>query len=134
MPLPNTTRISAHEVTITDRLVYLVVQGEFTLADAHSYAEFIDAAIPRGEPYVVLGNVTGMAITGPEARRYFAEWHKGRRCERCAIVGATLLARGITTLIMRAMNLTGRFYIPFRFFSNEPAARAWLAEWRPPAT
>jgi hypothetical protein len=131
MRLRHPIRIADHEVEVTGRVVRFILRGDFSEADVRLYAQHIDAMVPRGEPYIAMANVVDANGLGAPARRFLTSWHKGHRCERIAICGASVVMRALMSLAVRALSLIGSRPIELRFYSAEAEAEAeaWFAEW-----
>lgn len=68
----------------------------------------------------------------PESRRRSAELSKELACPGVtALYGASLIARTLGMLVMKAIAITRQVPADITFFKNEAEARAWLDEQRP---
>lgn len=116
-----------HDLYIEDDILYSVPHGELTLTEMHIYTEFAAEVIARHGYCMLLadnGDVTGIDAA---ARRYCAQWSIGKPVIGIAMFNASLTARTLFTLVLKAMNMIGKQLIPFVFHKTEQEARDWLA-------
>lgn len=116
-----------HDLYIEDDILYSVPHGELTLSEMNIYTEFAAEVIARHGYCMLLSDTRDVSGIDAAARRYCAQWSIGKPVIGIAMFNASLTARTLFTLVLKAMNMIGKQVIPFVFHKTEQEARDWLA-------
>lgn len=119
-----------HELYIEDDIIISVPHGELNLSELRIYTDIVSEVIARHGHCLMLADNKDASGIEASARRYSAQWSIGKPVIGIALYNASLTARTVFTLVLKAMNLIGRQPIPFAFFKTELEARDWLARLR----
>lgn len=110
-------------------VIVVRIVGSLSLADAqeiYGRLEQVLAELGHGMALFDLGQAT---VPSPESRHYITHWTKDHSDGRIAIAtfGTSLLVRAVNRMFDSAVSLLSGRPAPTRHFSNEEAARSWLA-------
>ena len=127
--MKRTLELGLHQVSLVDAVLSVTVCGAISEAEAIKLMDFIlNSDRELGNLTMLIYATADFSVT-PEARRYLV---KSSRTDRpaipVAVVGTGVLARAILTLLINAIRITTRMYVPIRFF--HPVGHA---QWPPGA-
>lgn len=120
-----------HRFRIDGDILFVEIAGALNLDEMKVLTE---QSLHLGSQYgyvLVLINAARASVSTPEARKYQAETLRDQIFPSCtALYGASALARGLTTLVARAIELLTGKQMPSVFTSDEATAREVLARAR----
>lgn len=120
-------RIGTHDGSFDGELVCVTVNGEVTESDAAQMMDFIIRCDLSAGNLGMLVRAPGAFSVSPAARRYLAKSSTGDRPPiPMAVMGTSMLVRGILMLLLNAIRITLRIDVPVRFCETEAEAVAWL--------
>jgi hypothetical protein len=125
-----TVRVGPHTIYIEEGVVHNRFAGDLSRDDMAAVLEFADQVLKRDGVVFTLNDVRGIRHISPEARRYAAQWMRGRRFDGAAVYGANLATRTLVTLLLRAINLLRSTPFESIFCATEQEGRAWINEQR----
>lgn len=120
-------RISRHVARVTEDILDVNTDGEFSLSDMQTVIGLAEQIIDQYGYYFTLTDVSHMGGLTPQARRLAATWSKTHPVAGIAMYGAKLTTRALLTLLMRAMNLVRRDPFPVTFTQNHREGLDWIA-------
>lgn len=121
-------KIGVHELEFeAPDLAIVTTLGEGTAADAQEMGDAIVAFSPGGRVFLLnhLRASPGESMS-PKARKIFIDRLRHVTLVAVAVVGGNFQARIIVRLVETAMRVLSSNAPRFRFFDDEPSARAWL--------
>ncbi len=120
-------RIGTHDGSFDGELACFTVNGEVTESDAAQMMDFIIRSDLAAGNLGILVRTTGAFAVSPSARRYLAKHSTGERPPiPMAVLGTSMLVRGILMLLLNAIRITLRIDVPVRFCETEAEAVDWL--------
>ncbi|MRG97092.1 STAS/SEC14 domain-containing protein [Polyangium spumosum] len=122
--------IGQHVATIEPPdLLVLTFRGVIRAPDVADYVA-LRADLLGGQPYLLtLADLRCVEGIEPACRRSIAAI-RDERAQATAFVGGSFRFRVIAELVAKAARAFAKRRLAFRFFAEEAAARAWLAEMR----
>ena len=121
--MKRTLELGLHQVSLVDAVLSVTVCGAISEAEAITLMDFILVCDRELGNLTMLIYATADFSVTPEARRYLV---KSSRTDRpaipVAVVGTGVLARAILTLLINAIRITTRMYVPIRFFQTDQDA------------
>jgi hypothetical protein len=120
-------KIGQHTAHTKGTVLYVSFDGDFSYSDAKRMLEFVEAQYGT-EPYYAICDITHQGTTSPEARRLLTEWTQNKQLRAGAMIGGSLLARTMATLITSAIRAFGKKSIPIVFVPSQREAEAWIKQ------
>ena len=124
------TQIGTHLVYAEEDTIITIIRGEWTLPDLKSAIPLAEQIASKYGYFFTIADVTQLTTATPEARRHASEWARNQTLGGVAVVGASITAKAVLTLLLRLMFLLRSDRFPTAFLSNEQEARSWVAKER----
>lgn len=117
-----------HRVLIDGFIVTIDFDGLFELPEFEQQCRVMDEVrAQHGRVYVIAMTAKANSMT-PPVRKAMSQYLKEHAVAGVANVAASLIARGIATLVRHGIELVYGPTAPLRFCQTEEEARAWIAE------
>lgn len=117
-----------HDMRPEGDVLHVVFHGPMRAADVAELRRRADEMITSAGRCLLLCDLRNLSTIDSDARRAVAEWGRASSHQSggTAVYGASMGARVLTTLIVKAVQLLGNHDTGFHFANNEAEARAWL--------
>jgi hypothetical protein len=106
-------------------ILFAIFDGDFTHEQAKEMMAFVDQQFGES-PYYALCDIRHQGATAPETRRLLTEWSKNKHLCSAALVGGSVLARTLATLVGSAMRVFSKKPVRLTFVPNVEEGKAWL--------
>lgn len=124
------TQTGRHQVYAEGDTIVTIIRGEWTLSDLESAIPLAEQIASKYGYFFTITDVTRLTTVTPEARRRASEWARGHTLGGVAVVGASITAKAVLTLLLRLILLLRSDRFPTAFLSDEHEAKSWVAKER----
>lgn len=123
-------QIGPHVLRIEEDIIYSKASGNFTKEHLEQYFAVAERLTEAHGAFYAIADISQLGNTGPEARRYAAQWAKSHKVGGAAILGARFSTRTLVLMITKVMEFFSGSTFPLVFVATEKEALTWLASLR----
>ena len=124
--------LGSHRYYVVADIIILQTFGELSSEELTMFLAILEQLSQKFRCSLLLADVRRGFTLHPEARRAYADWARTHpfNVGSTAVIGASLTARAVLTLITNAVRLVAHAPITIEFFRSKTEAMDWLDQER----